>query len=38
MVYVHKAGPVWLIGWGTPTMDAETVYVPLFRTGSIFVN
>jgi peptide/nickel transport system substrate-binding protein len=38
MVYVHKAGPVWLIGWGTGTMDAETVYVPLFRSGNIFVN
>jgi peptide/nickel transport system substrate-binding protein len=38
MVYVHKAGPVWLIGWGTPTYDAETVYVPLFRTGGVFVN
>jgi peptide/nickel transport system substrate-binding protein len=38
MVYVHKAGPVWLIGWGTPTMDAETIYVPLFRSGNIFVN
>jgi peptide/nickel transport system substrate-binding protein len=38
MVYVHKAGPVWLIGWGTPTVDAETVYVPLFRSGSIFAN
>ena len=24
MVYVHKAGPIWLIGWGTGTMDAET--------------
>ncbi|HXH82362.1 MAG TPA: ABC transporter substrate-binding protein [Candidatus Tectomicrobia bacterium] len=38
MVYVHKAGPVWLIGWGTPTMDAETVYVPLFKSPGIFVN
>jgi len=38
MVYVHKAGPVWLIGWGTNTMDAETVYVPLFRAPGIFVN
>ena len=38
MVYVHRAGPVWLIGWGTPTYDAETVYVPLFRTGGVFVN
>jgi peptide/nickel transport system substrate-binding protein len=38
MVYVHKAGPVWLIGWGTPTIDAETVYVPLFRSGNILAN
>src|SRR5205085_6717818 len=38
MVYVHKAGPVWLIGWGTPTLDAETVYAPLFRTGSNLGN
>jgi peptide/nickel transport system substrate-binding protein len=38
MVYVHKAGPVWLIGWGTPTVDAETVYVPLFKSPNIFVN
>ena len=38
MVYAHKAGPVWLIGWGTPTIDAETVYVPLFRTGSNLGN
>ena len=38
MVYVHKAGPVWLIGWGTGTLDAETVYVPLFRSGNIFAN
>ncbi|HEV8675437.1 MAG TPA: ABC transporter substrate-binding protein [Methylomirabilota bacterium] len=38
MVYVHKAGPVWLIGWGAGTYDAESIYVPLFRTGGIFVN
>jgi peptide/nickel transport system substrate-binding protein len=38
MVYVHKAGPVWLIGWGTPTVDAETIYVPLFRSGNILAN
>jgi peptide/nickel transport system substrate-binding protein len=38
MVYVHKAGPVWLIGWGTPTMDAETIYGPLFKAPGIFVN
>ena len=38
MAYVHKAGPVWLIGWGTAAYDAETVYVPLFRSGKIFAN
>src|SRR5262249_7994447 len=25
LTYKHKGGPVWLIGWGTPTIDAETV-------------
>jgi peptide/nickel transport system substrate-binding protein len=38
MVYVHKAGPVWLIGWGHPSMDAEAIYVPLFKSPGIFVN
>jgi peptide/nickel transport system substrate-binding protein len=38
LVYPHKPGPVWLIGWGTPTLDAETVYGPLFRTGSNLSN
>ena len=38
LVYVHKPGPMWLIGWGTPTLDAETVYGPLFRTGSNLGN
>jgi len=38
MVYIHKAGPVWLIGWGTTSYDAETVYVPLFRSGKILAN
>jgi peptide/nickel transport system substrate-binding protein len=38
MAYVHKAGPIWLIGWGTTTYDAETVYVPLFRSGKILSN
>jgi peptide/nickel transport system substrate-binding protein len=38
MVYAHKAGPVWLIGWGTATVDAEAVYGPLFRTGSNLGN
>jgi peptide/nickel transport system substrate-binding protein len=38
MAYVHKAGPVWLLGWGTSAYDAETVYVPLFRSGKLFAN
>ena len=38
MAYVHKAGPVWLIGWGTGSYDAEPVYVPLFHSGKILSN
>ena len=38
MVYVHKAGPVWMIGWGAGTYDAESIYVPLFRSGTVFAN
>ena len=38
MGYVHKAGPVWLIGWGTSTYDAEAVYAPLLRSGKILSN
>src|SRR5512132_3317418 len=38
MVYVHKAGPVWLIGWGQGLMDAEGIYVPLFRSGNLLSN
>jgi peptide/nickel transport system substrate-binding protein len=38
MVYVHKAGPIWMIGWGSGTYDAESIFVPLFRTGGVFVN
>jgi peptide/nickel transport system substrate-binding protein len=38
MAYVHRAGPVWLIGWGTGALDAEPVYVPLFRSGKVLAN
>jgi peptide/nickel transport system substrate-binding protein len=34
LTYQHKGGPVWLIGWGTPTLDAETIYSPLFTNGA----
>ena len=38
MAYVHKAGPVWLIGRGTATYGAEIVYVPLTCSGKILAN
>ena len=39
MVYVHKAGPAYLFGWGAGgTYDAEGVYDPLFRSGKINTN
>jgi len=38
MVYVHKAGPIWMIGWGAGTYDAESIYLPLFRSGTVFSN
>jgi len=38
MVSTHRAGPVWLLGWGTPILDAEAVYGPLFRAGRIQSN
>ncbi|HYS93537.1 MAG TPA: hypothetical protein VEL48_08915, partial [Candidatus Acidoferrales bacterium] len=38
LAYNHKTPPVWLIGWGTGTYDAEAVYVPLFRSGRFLSN
>ncbi len=38
LVYAHRAGPAWLSGWGAAALDAETVYLPLFRTGAILAN
>jgi len=38
LAYNHRTPPVWLIGWGTSTYDAETVYVPLFRSGRFLSN
>jgi peptide/nickel transport system substrate-binding protein len=38
MAYRHTAGPVWLFGWGTTHYDAETMYVPLFRSGKPLSN
>jgi peptide/nickel transport system substrate-binding protein len=36
MVYVHKAGPVWLIGWAI--LAGRRGFTPLFKAPNIFVN
>jgi peptide/nickel transport system substrate-binding protein len=38
LAYVHKAGPAWMITWGVATYDAESIYIPLFRSGKILSN
>jgi peptide/nickel transport system substrate-binding protein len=38
LAYNHRTQPIWLLGWGTSTYDAETVYVPLFRAGRFLSN
>jgi peptide/nickel transport system substrate-binding protein len=34
LVYPHKANPMYLIGWGNTTWDADGTLGPLFRSGS----
>jgi peptide/nickel transport system substrate-binding protein len=36
--YRHNAGPMWLIGWGNTTWDADYSYTPMFRTNQILAN
>lgn len=38
LAYRRQAGPMWLFGWGTTHYDAETMYVPLFRSGKPLSN
>jgi len=38
LAYNHRTGPVWLLGWGTSTYDAEGVSVPIFRAGRLLSN
>jgi peptide/nickel transport system substrate-binding protein len=38
MAYRHNSGPMWLIGWGNTTWDADYTYTPMFRTGQILAN
>jgi peptide/nickel transport system substrate-binding protein len=38
LVYPHKANPMYLIGWGNTTWDADSTFSPLFRSGSPQTN
>lgn len=38
MVFNHKAGPMFLIGWGNPTWDADGSLFPLLRSGNPVPN
>ena len=38
MVYIHKANPMYLIGWGNTTWDADGTLGPLWRTGNPLAN
>ena len=37
-VYPHKANPMYLIGWGNTTWDADNTLGPLFRSGNPQTN
>jgi peptide/nickel transport system substrate-binding protein len=38
LVYPHKANPMYLIGWGNTTWDADGTLGPLFRSGNAQAN
>ncbi len=38
MVYVHKAGPLFLIGWGNTAWDADLTFFALWRSGNPLAN
>ncbi len=38
MIYVKQAGPMFLIGWGNPSFDADGTLFPLLHTTSILSN
>jgi peptide/nickel transport system substrate-binding protein len=38
LVFIHGAGPMFLIGWGNPTWDADASLFPTLRSGSPFSN
>jgi peptide/nickel transport system substrate-binding protein len=38
MIYVHKAMPMCLVGWGSTTWDADGTLFPLWRSGNPLAN
>ncbi len=38
LVYVHKAKPMYLIGWGNTTWDADGTLFPMWRSGNPLAN
>ena len=36
--YRHGGAPMWLIGWGNPTWDADYTLTNFFRTGEVLAN
>jgi len=36
--YRHGGAPMWLIGWGNTTWDADYTLYPMFHTGQILAN
>jgi peptide/nickel transport system substrate-binding protein len=35
MIYAHKGGPSYLLGWGGATFDADATFFPMLRTGQV---
>ncbi len=35
MLYAHKGGPAYLLGWGGATFDADATLFPMLRTGQV---
>lgn len=38
IAYRHGGVPMWLIGWGNTTWDADYTWAPMFHTGQILAN
>jgi peptide/nickel transport system substrate-binding protein len=38
IAYRHGGAPIWLIGWGNTTWDADNTLTNMFRTGELLAN